>query len=97
MVLFKLGNSGRADVSSIALTKEEACEGGRSSLRRICVAPPLWVAAPIHDTPLALELTIKEKDQLPDLILLRHAILNGFAGVQHSTVVAATECISDLV
>jgi hypothetical protein len=47
--------------------------------------------------PLTLELTIKEKDQLPDLILLSHTLLNGFAGVQHSTMIAAAECVSDFV
>jgi hypothetical protein len=42
-------------------------------------------------------LTIEQKDQLPDLILFSHAIFDGFAGVQHRTVIAATERISNLV
>jgi hypothetical protein len=45
---------------------------------------------------LTLELTIQQKDQLPDLILFSHAIFDGFAGVQHRTVIAATERISNL-
>jgi hypothetical protein len=42
-------------------------------------------------------LAIKQKDQLPNLILLGHAGFNCFAGVQHGTVIATTERISDLV
>src|ERR1700751_5026545 len=46
---------------------------------------------------LTLKLTIQQKDQLSDLILFSHAIFNGFAGVQHRTMIAATECIANLV
>jgi len=46
---------------------------------------------------LTLKLTIQQKDQLSDLVLFGHAIFNGFAGVQHRAVIAATERIANLV